>query len=401
MTTADATPRGSKRLIILGSTGSIGAATLDVVSHLHATTAHRFNVVGLAAGRRSDAVREQARRYHVGHVALADEGAAATMNEDGLTVHAGPDAARELVDAVAEPGDLVVGAIVGAAGLPAILAAIERGCDVALANKETLVAAGALVMPRVAARGVRLLPVDSEHSAIFQALAGDRDPDHIRRIVLTASGGPFRTWSKTRIENASLEAALDHPTWSMGEKVTIDSASMMNKALEVIEAHWLFDLPASRIETIVHPASIVHGFVEYVDGSVLAQLSPPDMRTPIQHALLHPERGPAPAATLDWTTLATLEFEPVDHDRFPAIRLAEQAIERGGSAGAVFNASNEAAVEAFRAGRTTFGRIAELVAEALTMVEIRPIQDLADVRAADEAARAFVESRLEAAASRS
>ncbi|MHC4947185.1 MAG: 1-deoxy-D-xylulose-5-phosphate reductoisomerase [Planctomycetota bacterium] len=384
------TPR---RLIVLGSTGSIGTNVLAVVEHLNAAGDFPFEVVGLAAGTNAAALADQARRHGVGHVALADETRADPLA--GLPhVHAGPDAARRLVESVARAGDLVVGAMVGAAGLPATLAAIDRGCDVALANKETLVAAGEVVMPRVRQAGVHLLPIDSEHSAIFQCLRAGRDLAEVRRLVMTASGGPFRTRPRARIEGATVDEALDHPTWSMGPKVTIDSASLMNKALELIEAHWLFGLEAERLEVIVHPQSIIHSFVEFVDGSVLAQLGPPDMRTPIQYALTWPRRGDGCARTMDWAGLRRLDFEPVDHDRFGAVRLAMDVIRAGGSSGAIFNAANEAAVEAFLAGRIPFGRITELVAATLAEVAPEPVGSLDDARRADAAARAAVRARL-------
>jgi 1-deoxy-D-xylulose-5-phosphate reductoisomerase len=306
----------------------------------------------------------------------------------------GPEAAEAMVRDVARPGDLVVAAIVGAAGLPATLAAIEAGCDVALANKETLVAAGPMVMPRVRSRAVRLLPIDSEHSAIFQCLLAGRGRREIARLVLTASGGPFRTWSAARMAEATVDEALAHPTWQMGPKVTIDSATMMNKALELIEAHWLFELPANALEAIIHPQSIVHGFVEYVDGSVLAQLGPPDMRTPIQYALTWPERVAGCGRRLEWDELRRLDFEPVDGERFPAPGLARRVIETGGTAGAIFNGANEAAVAAYLAGRIALGRIVELVADALASLAPGPADSLEAILAADGAARSHVEGRL-------
>jgi len=268
-------PDGPRRVIVLGSTGSIGVSALDVIAHLADSGDAKLEVVGLAAGTRAEELAVQARRFAVEHIAIADASRADVLGSKAL---AGPDAARELIESVARPGDLVVGAMVGAAGLPATVAAIERGCDIALANKEALVAAGALVVPLARRHGVTLYPIDSEHSAIAQCLRSGRGNTDVRRIVLTASGGPFRTWSPQRIATATREEALNHPTWDMGPKITIDSASMMNKTLEVIEAHWLFDLPADRIDVLVHPQSIVHGFVEFVDGSVIAQLGPPDMR---------------------------------------------------------------------------------------------------------------------------
>ncbi len=354
----------------------------------------QFDVVGLAAATRSAVVAEQAKRFGVEHVAVADDQAAATLT--GVPhVYAGADAALQLIEAVARPGDLVLGAIVGSAGLPATIAAIEKGCDIALANKETLVAAGVLVMPLVQKRGVQLLPVDSEHSAIFQCLQAGRSTSEVKRLVLTASGGPFRTWPADRVEHATVEETLDHPTWNMGPKVTVDSASLMNKALEVIEAHWLFDMPARKISVVVHPQSIVHSFVEFVDGSVVAQLSPPDMKSPIQYALSWPDRLEGCAATMDWQTLGSLDFEPVDNDRFPALGLAWRVIETGGTSGAIFNAANEVAVAAFLDRRICFGMITQLVERTMDAVEAVPVTDLDDIQRADKTARAEVGRLLE------
>ncbi|HRP62938.1 MAG TPA: 1-deoxy-D-xylulose-5-phosphate reductoisomerase, partial [Phycisphaerales bacterium] len=285
----------------------------------------------------------------------------------------------------------------------ATMAAIERGCDIALANKETLVAAGALVMPLVRKKGINLLPVDSEHSALFQCLenvqtSGRCVQDEVARIIITASGGPFRTWERERIENATVEQALNHPTWTMGRKVTIDSASLMNKALEVIEAHWLFDMPASKIDAIVHPQSIIHSFVEFIDGSILSQLGAPDMRTPIQYALTWPRRAVGKGNFLDWAALSKMDFEPVDHDRFGALKLAYQVIETGGTAGAIFNAANEAAVEAFLAKQIPFGRITSLVGDALHRLDPTPVRTLEDVFEADQQARRLVRESVSRAA---
>jgi 1-deoxy-D-xylulose-5-phosphate reductoisomerase len=284
-------------------------------------------------------------------------------------------------------------AIVGVAGLAPVLAAIERGCDIALANKETLVAGGAVVREAIARRKVELLPVDSEHSAVFQCLRSGTVRE-VERLVLTASGGPFRTWSAERTANATVAEALRHPTWQMGRKVTIDSASLMNKGLEVIEAHWLFDLPSARIDAIVHPQSIVHSFVEFRDGSTIAQLSPPSMKLPIQYALTWPERTAGCSPTIAWDALRTLDFEPVDHARFPAIGLAKRVIDAGGTSGATFNAANEAAVEGFVDGRIRFGDIAAVVEEALDALPVRPAATLADVLEADREARAFARDRI-------
>ena len=379
-----------RRLLLLGSTGSIGTNTLKVVEHLHRAGVMRFEIVGLATGANAVTLAEQAERFDVEHVALADDSGASQLSgrvSRPRHLYTGPDAALELVEAVARPGDLVVGAMVGSAGLPATLAAIERGCDIALANKETLVAAGALVMPLVKSRGVNLLPVDSEHSAIFQCLSAGRSVDEVKRLVLTASGGPFRTWPADRLYAATVEETLNHPTWNMGPKVTVDSASLMNKALEVIEAHWLFGVSTDRIHVVVHPQSIVHSFVEFVDGSVVAQLSPPDMKSPIQYALTWPDRAEGCSPRMDWASALHLDFEPVDHQRFPALGLASRVVETGGSAGAVFNAANEAAVAAYLERRIPFGRIAQLVGETLDAIEPAPIESLDDVRRADDAAR--------------
>lgn len=376
----------TRRLIILGSTGSIGTATLEVVAHLaQQDDAPRYTVVGLAAGSNATLLAQQAAQFGVHDVALADTSSSSALPAS-LRIITGPDAALELIDRVAQPGDMVMASMVGVAGLAPVLAAIERGCDIALANKETLVAAGSVVQEAVSRKGVKLLPVDSEHSAVFQCLrAGTlREVD---RLVLTASGGPFRTWSPERTANATLAEALRHPTWQMGRKVTIDSASLMNKGLEVIEAHWLFDLPSDRIDAIVHPQSIVHSFVEFRDGSTIAQLSPPSMKHPIQYALTWPARLPGCCPTIAWDALRALEFEPVDHARFPAINLAKRVIDAGGSSGAIFNAANEVAVEAFIAGSLRFGDIAAVVTDSLDRLPARAVHTLAEVLTADYEAR--------------
>ncbi len=383
----------SRRLIILGSTGSIGTNALAVVDHLERRGLRRFEVVGLAAGSNTDRLADQARRHGVRHVSVADA-AAATPLRGPEQVYAGPDSATQLVEAVARPGDLVIGAMVGSAGLPATLAAIERGCDIALANKETLVAAGAMVVERARKHGVHLLPVDSEHSAIFQCLQAGRSSEEVARLVLTASGGPFRTWPIERMHHATVEETLDHPTWAMGPKVTIDSASLMNKALEVIEARWLFGMGPDRIAVVVHPQSIVHSFVEFVDGSVVAQLSPPDMKSPIQYALTWPDRLPGCAPRMDWASAGRLDFEPVDPLRYPALAMAFRVIEAGGTAGAIFNAANEAAVAAFMDRRIPFGEISRLVGDAISSLDPEPVTSLDDVHRADQAARAHVARML-------
>jgi len=394
----DSTAR-PRRLIILGCTGSIGTSTIAVVEHLNTLRPGSFEIVGLAAGANAAALFEQAQRHGVRHLALAHSTGLAAPPR-GTAIFTGPDAGRQLVESV--QADVVVAAVVGSAGLSAVAAAIERGCDIALANKETLVAAGEIIMPLAARHDAHLLPVDSEHSAIFQCLQSRTSPENQRRldtsavarIVLTASGGPFRTWPRERIASATVEEALSHPTWKMGPKITIDSASMTNKALEIIEAHWLFGLESSRIDVIVHPQSIIHSFVEFHDGSVLAQLGRPDMRTPIQYALTWPARPEGCAHRVDWTTLSRLDFEPPDEDRFPALRLARQVVESGGTSGAIFNAANEVAVAAFLDGRIPFGRISELAAEALDSIDVVPIRTLDDVHDADRRAREHVRTLL-------
>ncbi|MCC6675710.1 MAG: 1-deoxy-D-xylulose-5-phosphate reductoisomerase [Phycisphaerales bacterium] len=401
-----------RRLILLGSTGSIGTQTLAVIAHLNALHERgespvRYRIVGLAAGRSAPTLFEQARALGINDLALAD----GRDDNHGFNLRAGPDAAERLIREV--ECDLVLAAMVGAAGLPATLAAVELGRDVALANKETLVAAGALVVPAAMKSGSRLLPVDSEHAAVWQCIWGQSDlkpglappislSRDIRRVVLTASGGALRDLPPGRAYAATPAEALRHPTWTMGPKVTIDSASLMNKALEVIEAHWLFGLDADRISAIIHPQSIVHALVEYADGSVMAQLAPPDMRTPIQLALSWPGRPAGAAPGLDWASLSRLDFRTVDPDRYPALGLARRAITAGGTAGAVLNAANEAAVAAFLAQSERepgprpipFGRIAELVADAMDAIPIAPLRSLADVLAADARARAFIREEL-------
>ncbi|MEM0914405.1 MAG: 1-deoxy-D-xylulose-5-phosphate reductoisomerase [Planctomycetota bacterium] len=389
-------PDGRRRIVLLGSTGSIGTNTLAVLEHLRSVGAMDVEVVGLAAGRRVDELAEQANAWGVKRLAIADLDKADRLRDlvPGATVFAGDDAAARLVADIDDATDLVA-AMVGSAGLSATMTAVRRGWRVSLANKETLVAAGELVMPAVDAHGAELLPVDSEHSAIYQCLVGcDRAAHEVRRLVLTASGGPFRTWDADRIAGATVEQALDHPTWNMGPKVTIDSATMTNKALELIEAHWLFDMPADKLEVIVHPQSIAHSFVEYVDGSVLAQLGPPDMKTPIQYALTHPSRSPGCSEAMDWAALSGLTFEPPDPQRFPAIRLAYEVIEAGGTAGAVFNAANEAAVAAFLDRRIPLGEIARLSEGALNALGHGPISSIEDVLNADRAARVWVGEAL-------
>jgi len=372
-----------QRVIILGSTGSIGRNALDVV----AAMPDEWEVVGLATGSRAGDLAGQARRFKPAAVAITDENGrgelAAAMN--GRTgVLTGPDAAVRLLDEV--DCDCVVLAITGAASLPATMRAVELGRRVAIANKEALVMAGALLMPLAARTGATLLPVDSEHSAVFQALLAGRRAD-VRRVILTASGGPFRQWSIQQMEQATLDDALNHPTWNMGPKVTIDSATMMNKALEIIEARWLFDLDPDHIDVLVHPESIIHSLVEYVDGSMIAQLAAPDMRTPIQYALTYPHRRPCPAPPLDLCAARSLTLIAPDVEKFPALKLGHDVARMGGAAGAVLNGANEAAVGLFRQGRIRFGDIARLTWRVLDAHPRNDRPTLEELIAADRWAR--------------
>ena len=373
-----------KSLTILGSTGSIGVSTLEIV----AAHPERFHVVALTAGRNLELLEQQVRIFHPEMVAVPCADDAATLKSRlGVAaphILAGRDG---LVACAAQSGaQLVVSAIVGAAGLEPTLAAIEAGIDVALANKETLVAAGDVVMSAVARKGIHLFPVDSEHSAIFQSLAGHRKDD-VRRLILTASGGPFRNRSLQELEQVTPADALAHPNWAMGRKITIDSATMMNKGLEVIEAHWLFDLPAEKIAVHIHPESIVHSMVEYVDGAVIAQLGIPDMKTPIALALSWPERLPLDLPPLDLCRLGRLHFSEPDTERFPCLALAYRALQSGGTAPAVLNAANEVAVEAFLEKRLGFTAIPRLIAAVLDRHEVTTADSLAAVLAADSSAR--------------
>ncbi len=372
-----------KRVIILGSTGSIGLSTLSVLEDLRPD----FEVVGLAACKSGKVVAEQARYWSPKAVAIIDDQAAGDVQAAGQgnwDVFTGPQALTQLVDSV--ECDIVVAAVVGAAGLPAVFRAVELGRRVALANKEPMVVGGALLLPLAKKSGAEILPVDSEHSGVFQAmLAGRRE--EIRKVYLTASGGPFRTWSSEQMKMATLENALNHPTWKMGPKITIDSATLMNKALEIIEAHWLFGFEADQIGVLIHPESVIHALVEYADGSVIAQMGAPDMRTPIQYALTYPERRPCSAAQLDFATLSRLNFEPPDLGRFPAIRLAYEVLKQGGLAGAILNAANEAAVSLFRNGDIGFSEIVERTEQVLVRHEPMANPTLDDLLAADRWAR--------------
>lgn len=372
-----------KRVTILGSTGSIGQNTLQVLRHL----SDEFEVVGLAAGSRWRELAGQVSDWKPEYVAIGDEQLAATLrNEvgDATQVFAGP---QGLVDLVAESDcDIVVSAIVGTTGLMATVKAVELGKRVAIANKETMVVAGPLIKALAAKSGAELIPVDSEHSAIFQAM---RSGEHheLHKIYLTSSGGPFRTWSEERIREAKLEDALAHPVWEMGPKITIDSATMMNKALEIVEARWLFDVPRSKIEVLIHPEAIVHSMVEFRDGCLIAQLGSPDMRIPIQYALTHPKRLASCGDSLDFKAVGQLNFHEPDIERFPALALGFDVAEKGGTAGSVLNAANEAAVQLYRDGRIMFGEIAELTADILRGHRWCKSPSLAEILEADAWAR--------------
>lgn len=379
-----------KRLAILGSTGSIGVSTLDVAARFP----DRFQIAALAAGKNLTRLGEQIRAFRPRLVSVAREDDVPALHRivpdyDGDVLW-GADGLHEV--ATCAEADLVVAALVGALGLPPTLAAVRAGKDVALANKEALVVSGELMTREAARRGVRLLPVDSEHNAVFQALHGHRRED-VKRIVLTASGGPFLYRAAEDFGSIRVADALQHPTWKMGDKITIDSATLMNKGLEVIEARWLFDLPAAQVSVMVHPQSIVHSMVEYVDGSVLAQLGIPDMRVPISYVLAYPERLPLDALpSLNLAEAARLEFLEPDVDKFPCLGLAYTALERGGTYPAVLNAANEVTVGRFLAGRLAFPDIADVNARVLAAHESRPADDLDRILAADAWARARAES---------
>ncbi len=372
-----------KRIAILGSTGSIGTSTLDVVRAL----GPEYSVAGLAAGRRWRELSEQARQFGPTCVAIGDvdhAGEIRSLLGAGTQVLAGPEGLVEL--ARRPESNYVVAAIVGAAGLESTIAAVAAGKTVGLANKEALVVAGAILIPLARKTGAKLLPIDSEHSAVFQSMTAGRR-NEVSKIYLTASGGPFRTWSSEQMADATLEDALRHPTWSMGPKITIDSATMMNKALEIVEAAWLFDLGPDSIEVLIHPESIIHSMVEFCDGSVVAQLGTPDMRTPIQYALTWPDREEGCARRLDFSTVRRLNFEPPDLERFPALKMGFEVARAGGTAGAVLNAANEAAVEAFQQRRIRFGQIVELTRRVLDRHEVVCEPDLATLLDADRWAR--------------
>ena len=381
-----------KTVSILGATGSIGQSTLDLVQR----APEAYQVLALTAAQDVAGLAVAARATNAKLAVIADETLyeplKAALSDTDTNVSAGPQA---LIDAAHLDADWTMAAIVGCAGLAPTLAALERGKTVALANKEALVSAGDLMLAVARASGAILLPTDSEHNAVFQCL-DQSAPKGVAKIILTASGGPFRTWTKAQMQAAQPEQALKHPNWAMGAKITIDSATMFNKGLELIEAHYLFDMPADRLEVIFHPQSVIHSMVEYVDGSVLAQMGAPDMRIPIAHCLAWPERIDTPVARLNLAEVARLEFEAPDEDRFPALRLAREAMVEGGAKPAILNAANEIAVAAFLERRIAFTDIAVIVESVLHAYDAAAPSTISDVLEIDGEARRLAARSMEA-----
>jgi 1-deoxy-D-xylulose-5-phosphate reductoisomerase len=389
-----------KTITVLGSTGSIGANTLDVVRR----SRHQYRVYALAAGRNTDALVSQILEFRPERVAVATSEGVSRLSEKlgatGLPKAEWPellwgDAARAQI-AVASEVDIVISAIVGVAGLEATYEALRRGKRVGLANKEVLVSAGKLVMEAVRKYGAELIPVDSEHNGAHQCLrAGNRA--HVTRLILTASGGPFRDTPREALHAVTPEQALNHPTWRMGNRITIDSATLMNKGFEVIEACWLFDFAPSQVDVVIHPQSSVHAMIEYSDGSVLAQISATDMRMPIQYALTYPDRWDAPVPKVDWTQARKWEFLPPDFDKFPLLRLAYQCQEAGGAASCILNAADEVAVEAFLQGRIGFLSIYEIVSETLAKMPAREPRSIGEILEIDRESRTLARQLVAAA----
>jgi len=374
----------ARTIAILGSTGSVGRQTIDLISR----EPDSYEVLALTANKNVEVLAEQAKQLHAGLAVVADESRYKDLKEalagTNIKVAAGVKAVE---DVGAIESDWLMSAIVGAAGLPGTLAAARRGGTIAFANKETLVCAGPLMMELVTKAGATLLPVDSEHNAIFQVFDFDHK-DGIARLILTASGGPFRTLSRDEMAKMTPEQAIKHPVWSMGAKISIDSATLMNKALEVIEAHFLFQMPREQIDVLVHPQSVVHSMVEYRDGSILAQLGSPDMRTPIGYCLAWPERMETPVPRLDLAKIAQLTFEKPNHEKFKALGYAQDALKKGGTAPATMSAANEVAVQAFVDKRIGFLDIERIVGTVLSAMPVSPLTDLDVLREADTAARA-------------
>ncbi|MHA6484363.1 1-deoxy-D-xylulose-5-phosphate reductoisomerase [Paenibacillus sp. strain BS8-2] len=372
-----------KKIALLGSTGSIGTQTLDIVRHQR----ERFSITALSAGTNRDLVIEQAREFNPLLVSVATKELAEEVKlhlPSGTRVVYGDEGLIEV--AAGTDADTVVTAIMGSRGLPATLAAIDEGKAIGLANKETLVTAGHIVMARAKEKGVSIIPIDSEHSAIFQCLNGERRSG-VHSITLTASGGSFRDRTRNELEGVTVAEALNHPNWAMGAKITIDSATMVNKGLEVIEARWLFDLTYDQISVLIHPESIIHSYVEFVDRSIVAQLGMPDMRVPIQYALTYPDRYDTPTARLDLASIGKLHFREMDFDRYPCLRLAFDCGRLGNSAPAVYNAANEVAVDRFLKGAITFLDIERVLETVIERHEIVKINDLASIAEVDAWAR--------------
>jgi 1-deoxy-D-xylulose-5-phosphate reductoisomerase len=388
-TKLDAAPR---RVTVLGSTGSVGCNTIDLIRR----SPDAFEVEALTAYSNVGLLAQQARSLRARCAVVGDAGKYFELKEalsgSGIEAAAGP---RAVAEAGSRPAQWVMAAIVGAAGLEATLAAVRRGAVVALANKETLVCAGSLILSEISRYGATLLPVDSEHSAIFQVF-DFAHPEAVEKIILTASGGPFRSMPREAMAAVTPAQAVAHPNWDMGAKISVDSATMMNKGLELIEAHHLFGMQESQIEIVVHPQSVIHSLVAYADGSVLAQLGSPDMRTPIAYALAWPKRIPTPAKRLDLVAIGSLTFESPDPDRFPALRLAREALKAGGTAPAVLNAANEVAVHAFLKGQIGFLGIAETVERTLEAMPVEPLASLDHLRQVDAQARAHAEAAVNA-----
>jgi len=379
-----------RRLLLLGSTGSIGVQAIDVVERSEG----ELELVGLSAQSSWETLVDQARAHGVGRIALTDDAAAEEASQawpEG-EVLGGPAGLVRLI--VESDADLVLNGLIGSAGLGPTVAALGEGIDLALANKESLVVGGELVMALAEATGARIIPVDSEHSAIHQLIAGEA-PGVVERLVITASGGPFRGWSAERLESVTVAQALAHPTWEMGGKITIDSATLMNKGLEVIEAHHLFGTPYDRIDVVVHPQSIIHSMIHLCDGASLAHLGYPDMRVPISYALHHPDRAPLPVAPLDLIAVGSLTFEAVDAEAFPCLRLAREAALAGGTAPCVLNAANEIAVHAFLAGRLAFLGIADVIDAVLDQLGSQPVRAFETLFEVDRRARELAREEVE------
>ena len=370
-----------KNVVVLGSTGSIGRNTLRVLSNF----VDRLSVFGLSANTNIDLLKEQIKRFKPKKVVITDEGSFQSFKEENKTeILFGMDGLKKLCS---EPEvDLVINALVGSVGLLPSFAAVESGKNLAIANKETLVMAGGLLIQKAKERDVKILPIDSEHSAILQCLLTGKK-DEVKRLILTASGGPFLKRKKEDLKNIKVAEALSHPTWEMGKKITVDSATLMNKGLEVIEARWLFDMPAGKIKVVIHPQSVVHSMVEFVDGSLIAQMSIPDMKIPIQYALFYPERLPANNKPLDLTQIKNLTFLEPDEIKFPCLKICYQALQMGGTAPAVLNAANELAVKAFLEEKLSFVGIHEVVKQTLNHHQVAESPGLDDILNADQWAR--------------